>query len=72
MGENTQERLLKILSECRNIVISDDVRSYILRHSQPKVASKILYGIVLLNNNGLSLGENISTEYGEASMPSGN
>ncbi len=57
MGEDIQDRLLKILEECTNIVMYDDVRSYILNHSSAKVASKILYGIALLNNNGLSLGE---------------
>ncbi|MDH7577708.1 MAG: type II toxin-antitoxin system RelE/ParE family toxin [Bacillota bacterium] len=57
MGEDIQDQLLKILEDCHNIVIYDDVRSYILNCYRPKVASKILYSIALLNNNGLSLGE---------------
>jgi phage-related protein len=57
VGEDIQDRLLKILKECPNIVVHDDVKNYIVKLSQPKVASKILFTIALLNNNGLSLGE---------------
>jgi phage-related protein len=56
MGEGIHDQLLKILQECPNIVVYHDVRGYIVNHSHPKVASKILYTIALLNNNGFSLG----------------
>ena len=50
--------LLKRLSECKKIIISEEVQDYILNHSNPKVAAKIIRNIRLLDEFGLSLPDN--------------
>ena len=50
--------LIKCLSTCKNIIISEEVQEYILNHSNPKVAAKIIRNIGFLDEFGLSLQDN--------------
>ncbi|WP_192895558.1 type II toxin-antitoxin system RelE/ParE family toxin [Pelotomaculum sp. FP] len=55
MPKTIINNLHKKLSSTKNIIISEEVYSYLLNHHNPKVAAKIIRNIILLDEFGLNL-----------------
>jgi len=55
MARTKNDNLLKRLSNTKNIIISEEVYNYLLNHHNPKIATKIIRNIILLDEFGLNL-----------------